>query len=106
MDAAAYDALARSIERELELLGEARFEELTTLHVGRQKLIESLPSTPPAHVRPALQRAVMMSKRVENEILRRREALLRELATVELVDRTARGYAPPRTELTRIQATA
>jgi hypothetical protein len=95
-DTAPYEALARSIERELELVGEGRFDELAQLHAERAALITTLPAVPPAHARPALQRAALMNKRVEIEILRCREALLLDLASVERVGRAARGYAPPR----------
>jgi hypothetical protein len=47
-----------------------------------------------------------MNKRVEIEILRRREALLRESANVERVDRTARGYAASVESRPQLQATA
>jgi hypothetical protein len=105
-DAVPYEALARSIERELELIGEGQFEELSALRSERDALVEGLPAIPPACARPALQRAALMNKRVEIEILRRREALLLDLANVELVGRTARGYTPPSEARPHVQATA
>src|SRR5579871_2344336 len=105
-DAAPYEALARSIERELELIGEGRFDELSTLHSERGALLAALPEVPPQEARPALQRAALLNKRLEIEILRYREALLLDLANVELVARTARGYAPAREPLPSVQATA
>lgn len=104
--AAAYEALARSIERELELIGAGRFDELPAVHAERAALLEGLPDVPPLDARPALQRAALLSKRVEIEILRCREALLLDLANVELVARTARGYAPVQEPRTSVQATA
>jgi hypothetical protein len=104
--AAPYEALARSIERELELIGEGRLSELAALHAERTALIGELPEVPPRFARPALQRAALLNKRVEIEILRYREALVLDLAQVELVSRTARGYAPPREERPHVQATA
>lgn len=92
-DTRAYEALARSIERELELIGEGAFEALEALHAERATLVASLPAVPPAGARPALQRAALMNKRVEIEILRRREAIIVETANTERVERTARGYA-------------
>jgi hypothetical protein len=47
-----------------------------------------------------------MNKRVEIEILRRREVLLTDAAHVERVDRTARGYAPAVNNRPHVQATA
>jgi hypothetical protein len=104
--AAPYEALARSIERELELIGERRFDEAEALRSERAALMASLPELAPIGARPALQRAALLSKRVEIEILRVREALLVELANVERVSRAARGYAPARDSHAHVQATA
>jgi hypothetical protein len=105
-EAAPYEGLARSIERELELIGERRFEEAETLRSERAALMASLPDVPPDGARPALQRAALLSKRLEIEILRYREALLLELANVERVGRAARGYAPSLDTQAHVQATA
>ncbi len=88
-----YETLARSLERELELIGEGALEELDALYAERAALLESMPAVAPADARPALQRAALMNKRVEIEILRRREAIVVQAANVERVERTARGYA-------------
>jgi hypothetical protein len=101
-----YEALARSLERELELIGEGALDELAALHAERAALLEGLPAVPPADARPALQRAALMNKRVEIEILRRREALMLEVANVERVGRTARGYAATVESRPHVQATA
>ena len=77
-----YETLARSIERELELIGEGSLVELDALYAERTALLEGLPAIPPEPARPALQRAALMNKRVEIEILRRREALVHESANV------------------------
>jgi hypothetical protein len=105
-EAAPYETLARSIERELELVGEGRFSEVAALQAERAALIATLPDVPPAAARPALQRAALMSKRVEIEILRCREALMVELAHLARVGRVARGYAPPRESHPHVRATA
>jgi hypothetical protein len=101
-----YDALARSLERELELIGEGAMDELAALHAERTALLNSLPAVPPADARPALQRAALINKRVEIEIQRRREAVLLEAANVERVGRTARGYAATVESRPQLQATA
>ena len=101
-----YEALARSLERELELIGTGDLDALTALHAERAALLEGLPAVPPADARPALQRAALMNKRLEIEILRRREALLLEAANVERVGRTARGYAPAAEHRPYVRATA
>ena len=105
-DARPYEALARTIERELELICSGDYDQLAAIKAEREELIERLPATPPASARPALQRAALMNKRLEIEILRLREALLLESANVELVDRTARGYSPPRERRSHVEATA
>src|SRR5262249_50234308 len=105
-DVAPYETLARSLERELELLGEGAYAELEALHAERATLLAGLPATPPAPARPALQRAALMNKRVEMELLRRREALLHEASTVLRVERTARGYAPAAENRPHVRATA
>jgi hypothetical protein len=101
-----YETLARSIERELELIGEGSLGELNALYAERAALLEGLPAIPPDAARPALQRAALMNKRLEIEILRRREALLAETARVERVERTARGYRPAAESHSHVQATA
>jgi hypothetical protein len=101
-----YEALARSLERELELLGEGAIDELAPLYAERSELLAGLPAVPPADARPALQRAALMNRRIEIEILRRREALVLESANVERVGRTARGYAATVQSRPRLQATA
>jgi hypothetical protein len=105
-ETAPYEALARLIERELELVGTGGYDALAALKSERDALISTLPDAPPAAARPALQRAALMNKRVEIEIVRLREALLLEAANVERVDRTARGYSPPREPLQHVQAMA
>jgi flagellar biosynthesis/type III secretory pathway chaperone len=94
--AAPYERLARILERELEALGSGRLDELDALAGEREALIATLPAAPPACARPALERASLTQKRVEMEIIRRREAIVLELAQVEQVRRVAEGYAPPR----------
>lgn len=106
LDAAPYETLARNIERELELIGEGAYDELEGLHAERAALLERLPAIPPDCARPALQRAALMNKRVEIEILRRREALLADAVNVERVGRAARGYAPAGENRPNVQATA
>jgi hypothetical protein len=101
-----YETLARSLERELELIGDGALDELATLWAERAKLIESLPATPPQDARPALQRAALMNKRVEIEIMRRQEALVLEGANLQRVGRTARGYAATVEGRPRLQAMA
>jgi hypothetical protein len=96
-ETAPYEALAELIERELELLGESRLQELAQLKLARTELLQSMPATPPAAAREMLERCVVLQQRVRIEILRVREAVLLELVQLECVRRTAEGYAPRRT---------
>ena len=106
MSAAPYERLADSFERELELVGEGRLDELARLTTEREALIASLPPTPPASAGPALERAQLMSKRVMIEITRRRDAVLAELGRLTQVERTAHGYAPKPPRRLHIDASA
>jgi hypothetical protein len=91
-----YEALADQIEHELQLAGEGSFAELVQAQSAGAELIATLPDEPPASAGEVLKRASILHKRLEVELLRGREALLLELATLERARRTARGYAPPR----------
>ena len=105
-ETAPYEALARMIERELELIGTGDHDALAALGSEREALIATLPDTPPACARPELQRAALMNKRVEIEVLRIREALVLEFANTERVSRVARGYSAMREPLRHVEATA
>jgi hypothetical protein len=106
MTAAPYELLAETFERELELVGEGRLDEVAQVAADREALIATLPASPPASARQALERAQLMSKRVTIEIIRRRDAVLAELDRLAQVDRTARGYAPVRRRRLHIDASA
>ena len=104
-ETAPYEALAAMIERELELLGESRLEELAELKLARNQLVDSMPDAPAAAAHEVLERCALLKQRVRIEILRVREAVLLELVQLERVRRTAEGYAPRRTR-PRISASA
>ena len=101
-----YEALASLIERQLQLVGERRFDELRTLDLVRDALLDELPETPPAAATDALERCSRLHKRVEIELLRVREMLLLELSQVQRAQRAAHGYAPRRRDGLRIVASA
>jgi len=103
---AAYERLADSFELELALVGEGRLDELAQLTADRDALIATLPATPPASARPALERAQLISRRVTIEIIHRRDAIVAELGRVAQADRTARGYLPNRRRRLHIDASA
>lgn len=104
--AAPYERLAELIECELALVGERRFDELQEVTRLRLELQEALPDAPPAQARDALERCVLLHKRVEIELLRVRETLLLELAHVGRAQRAAAGYAPVRRGGRRLAASA
>ena len=101
-----YEQLASLIEQELQLVSERRFDELAALGRARGELQSSLPATPPRGARPALERCLLLHRRVEIELLRVRETLLMELAQVRHAQRAARGYAPVRRAGRRFAASA
>jgi hypothetical protein len=100
-----YEKLLELIEHELQLAGEGRFEELEHALATRAVHVDSLPVTPPASARTALELAGVLQQRLTIEVLRGREALLLALADVERGKRVARGYAPPR-QRERLSASA
>ena len=53
-DAAPYEAIVRLAERELELAGEGRYEEIAQLGRERAQLLAALPAAPPSIAREAL----------------------------------------------------
>ena len=91
-----YETLASILERELALVAERGFDELQELKALRMQLQESLPDVPPAEAAETLERCRKLSKRVEIELLRVREAIVVELGRVRQGQRTADGYAPRR----------
>ncbi|MGZ4166282.1 MAG: hypothetical protein ACXVRW_07800 [Solirubrobacteraceae bacterium] len=101
-----YEALASLIERELQLVSERSFDELQALREVRAELQDSLPATPPESARATLERCRQLTKRVEIELLRGREALLLELGRVRQAQRAADGYAPVRRRVPVVAATA
>jgi hypothetical protein len=101
-----YEALASLIERQLQYVGERRFDELRSLDLIRDELLNALPDTPPTAAGEALERCSRLHKRVEIELLRVREMLLLELSVVQRSQRAAHGYAPLRRDGLRIVASA
>jgi hypothetical protein len=95
-EAVPYEKLLEFIEHELQLAGEGRFEELEQAVATRALHVDTLPATPPASARTALELASLLQQRLTIEVLRGREALLLALTDVERGKRVARGYAPPR----------
>jgi hypothetical protein len=94
-DAAPYEAIVRLAERELELAGEGRYDEIAQLARERAQLLAALPAAPPSIAREALERALEVQRRVTVELLHRHEEVLLGLRRIELSRRTAREYGDP-----------
>jgi hypothetical protein len=101
-----YEALASFAERELELVAARDFEGLERLKNERSVLEHTLPATPPASARDALERCQALQARVHVELLRVREAILLELGQVRHGQRAATGYAPTRNRVVRLDESA
>jgi hypothetical protein len=104
--AAPYEALLELIERELQLAGEGRFDELLKVAAARAALAGTLPQTPPPDARETLERAWLMQQRLTIELTRGHEALLLELSKLERAQRTAHGYKPVQRRSPRVSASA
>ena len=92
MSAEPYERLARLAERELELAGEGRFDELTEIERIRAEILDELPDTPPPSAHAALQRAALTQERVMIELMRGRDQVLFALRNLAALHRAAGGY--------------
>jgi hypothetical protein len=101
-----YAALERFAARELELAGRGEVNDLESHAAGWDSLVEGLPENPPADAGPMLERATLLHERARVELLRLREALLSELATVGQAARAAHGYAPAGAKRPRLDRSA
>lgn len=90
-----YDALAELAERELELVSAGEIEGLTALREQRTALVATLPPTPPAAARPALERAAALQARVTEALAERVRDGNLELRHVSRGRTAVRGYAAP-----------
>lgn len=105
-DAAPYEALADLAERELELAGEGRLDDLVELAAQRAAIVARLSPNPPAAARSALLRAALTQERVTIELMRGRDELLAAIATLSTAQRVARGYASGHERRPQIDASA
>jgi len=89
-----YDALAHFAERELELVSAGSLDELAALHDRRDALVATLPATPPATARPALERAATIQSLVSEVLRERITATGIELRKLGHGRTAVNGYAP------------
>jgi hypothetical protein len=87
-----YEAILAHAELELELAGRGEVERLAALDGRWELLLEGLPETAPSAAAPILERARLIHERTRIELIRLREALLREVAVASTAKRTAAGY--------------
>jgi hypothetical protein len=88
-----YAAILELSERELELAGMGRIDDMQALGEEWRALVAQLPAEPPKQARPLLERAALAHERTHIELLRLREAMLCDLRTTARASRTAHGYA-------------
>jgi len=90
---APYAEILAHAELELELAGRGELAELNGLGERWEQLVAGLPERPPAGAAPVLAKARLIHERTRIELLRLREALLRDVAGAAQAKRTADGYA-------------
>jgi hypothetical protein len=90
---APYEAILAHAELELELAGRGEVEGLLALAEEWEQLVAHTPPSPPAAAAALLERATLIHERTRIELLRLRDALLRDLDTTRRARRTADGYA-------------
>jgi hypothetical protein len=88
-----YTAILELSERELELAGMGRIDDLHALGEEWRALVGQLPAQPPPQARPLLERAALAHERTHIELLRLREAMLCDMRTTAQASRVAHGYA-------------
>ncbi|HEY7952127.1 MAG TPA: hypothetical protein VID70_04015 [Solirubrobacteraceae bacterium] len=88
-----YVAILELSERELELAGMGRIDDLHALGEEWRALVGQLPTRPPLEARPLLERAALAHERTHAELLRLREAMLCDVRTTAQASRVAHGYA-------------
>ena len=90
---APYEAIVAHAELELELAGDADLERLAALAPLWEELTAALPATPPPAAAVLLERAGLIHARARVELLRIRDLLSSELATVRRGRRRPRATA-------------
>jgi hypothetical protein len=88
-----YAALVGLAEREHELVTAGRYDELDALAAEREALIRTLPDTPPAWSRPALERAASLQRATTAALRAARDELRRQMIGLEERHRAVRAYA-------------
>jgi hypothetical protein len=90
----AYDALADIAALELELVSAGSLDDLAALYDRRAAVVASLPASPPASARSALERAATIQGLVSEVLQERLHATGLELRRVDHGRTAVNGYAP------------
>jgi HEAT repeat protein len=90
-----YSELVELAQRELELVRREAYDHLPEVWEQRADLIESLPATPPAEARAALERATQLNGDSAAILEERMAATKSELGRLSRGRQAVRGYAPP-----------
>lgn len=91
-DIAAYEELHRLTELELELAGRGDLAAMAEVARERERLVATLPPTPPPAARELLERTLALQERTTIDLMRGREQLLAELDLVRRGRRAADAY--------------
>lgn len=91
-ETAPFERLAKLIERELELAGQGRIEELREAVRQTGEFMATLPSPAPAAARPSIERSRALRSRVVIETIRVREQIERSRHSLKTARRVARRY--------------
>ncbi len=88
-----YEAILELAQRELELAGDGRIEDLRALTEEWNQLTAGLPARPPEYARRPLERAAALHHRTNVTLHRLSEAMLCDIRATARAGRAARGYA-------------
>ena len=95
MSAERYSELVELAQRELELVRREAYDHLPEVWERRDDLIASLPQTPPAEARAALERAAQLNGDSTAILEERMAVTATELRRLTHGRTAVRGYAPP-----------
>lgn len=87
-----YERLLELARREHMLVAAGRLDELETLAAERLALVATLPQQAPAHVRPLLEEALVLSRETERELEAGLARVRRELGGLAVHRRVATSY--------------
>jgi Flagellar protein FliT len=88
-----YDLILELAELQLAAVSEGRYDDLDELQRVQAELAESLPGTPPAHARPALERAAELNERARAVAERDMQVLRAEMGKLRQGQQALAAYA-------------